>query len=105
MYTSKRNTLWSALLLLIQFLSKGRVSVRVFRPPQFQWPRYAPALILSVCMYKFYGRDACVKQQCVGRNCYHNRGVIPIRKRSCLLFFVRVQDDMVATFSHFGCHF
>ena len=33
MYTSKRNTLWSALLLLIQFLSKGRVSVRVFQPP------------------------------------------------------------------------
>ena len=56
MYTSKRNTLWSALLLLIQFLSKGRVSVRVFQPPpHFQWPRYAPDHV-----HWYYLRFKCV---------------------------------------------
>ena len=57
MYTSKRNTLWSALLLLIQFLSKGRVSVRVFQPPQFQWPRYAPGTPI--------GNSDFIRSQCI----------------------------------------
>ena len=62
MYTSKRNTLWSALLLLIQFLSKGRVSVRVFQPPQFQWPRYAPAFIHPIPS----ARRVCLDTICDG---------------------------------------